>query len=95
MKSGNHAAIWEIIAMTRLDLCIDYILSALECMLSLALVTLGLSLPAVSALQAITTSPSVVVIALASVFFVGIIAVYALMLYGIITAAISRTHYLY
>lgn len=81
--------------MTRLDLCIDYILSALECLLSLALVTLSLSLPAVSALQAITTSSSVIITTLASVFFVGIIAVYALMLYGIMTAAISRTHYLY
>lgn len=80
--------------MTRLDVCIDYILSALECLLSLALVTLGLSLPAVSALQAIT-SGSVLVATLASAVFVGVVVVYALMLYGIITAAISRVHYLY
>lgn len=80
--------------MTRLDVCIDYILSALECLLSLALVTLGLSLPAVSALQAIT-SGSVLVSVLASAVFVGIVVVYALMLYSIITAAISRVHYLY
>lgn len=81
--------------MTRLDVCIDYILSALECLLSLALVTLGLSLPAVSALQAITTSSSVIITTLASVFFVGIVAVYALMAYGAISAACKRVHYLY
>ena len=81
--------------MTRLDVCIDYILSALECLLSLALVTLGLSLPAVSALQAITSSGSLVVMTLASVLFVGIVAVYTLMAYMAVSAAISRTHYLY
>lgn len=80
--------------MTRLDLCVDYILSALECVLSLALMTLGLSLPAVSALQAIF-SGSVVVATLASAVLVGIVVVYALMAYMAVTAAISRTHYLY
>lgn len=80
--------------MTRLDLCIDYILSALECLLSLALITVGLSLPAVSALQAITTS-SVIVAALASAVFVGIVVVYALMAYEAISAACKRVHYLY
>lgn len=80
--------------MTRLDVCIDYILSALECLLSLALVTLGLSLPAVSALQAIF-SGSVLVSVLASAVFVGLVVVFALMAYAAVTAAISRTHYLY
>ena len=81
--------------MTRLDLCIDCIISFFECMLSLALMTLGLSLPAVSVLQAITSSGSLVVMTLASVLFVGIVAVYTLMAYMAVSAAISRTHYLY
>lgn len=80
--------------MTRLDIVIDYILSFCECMLSLTLCTITLSLPAVSCLQAIT-SGSVLVATLASAVFVGVVVVYALMLYGIITAAISRVHYLY
>ena len=81
--------------MTRLDVCIDYILSALECLLSLALVTLGLSLPAVSALQAITSSGSLVVMTLASAVFAGIVVVYVLMAYAAVSAAFNRVHYLY
>ena len=80
--------------MTRLDVAIDCIISFFECMLSLALVTVGLSLPAVSALQAIT-SDSVIVAALAAAVFVGIVVVYALMAYAAVSAAINRTHYLY
>ena len=80
--------------MTRLDVAIDCILSFFECMLSLALVTVGLSLPAVSALQAIT-GDSVIVAALAAAVFVGIVVVYALMAYAAVSAAINRTHYLY
>ena len=81
--------------MTRLDLCIDCIISFFECTLSLALMTLGLSLPAVSALQAITSSGSLVVMTLASAVFVGLVVVYALMAYAAVSAAFNRVHYLY
>ena len=77
------------------DAIIDYILSFFECLLSLTIATITLSLPAVSALQAITTSSSSVVVVLASAVFVGIVVVYALIAYGAVSAAISRTHYLY
>lgn len=79
--------------MTRLDVCIDYVLALCECMLSLALATLTLSLPAVSCLQAIFSS-GVMFAALASAVFAGVVVMYALIVYVIITAAISRTHYL-
>ena len=98
VQERHKAAItnMEYIIMTRFDVCIDYFLSVCECMLSLALATLTLSLPAVSALQAITSSTSsVMVVVLASVLFVGVVVVYALMAYSVVSAAISRIHYLY
>ena len=81
--------------MTRLDLAIDCIISFFECLLALVLVTLGLSLPAVSCIQAITTTSSVTVMTLASVLFVGIVLVYALMAFSAVSAAVNRVHYLY
>ena len=80
--------------MTRLNMCMDYLLSVLECVLSLALVTFGLSLPAVSCLQAITSGGAVVAV-LGSVLLCAVVTVYAMIAYEAVTAAVSRTHYLY
>ena len=77
-----------------MDAIIDYILCAAECMLSLVLAGLVLSLPAVSCLQAIT-SDGVVLVVVGSVLLIAVVLAYALIAYAAVTAVRDRVHYLY
>ena len=88
---GRHIINMEI---TYMDTVIDYILCAAECVLSLVLAGLVLSLPAVSCLQAIT-SGGVVLVVVGSVLLIAVVLAYALITYAAVTAVRDRVHYLY
>ena len=77
-----------------MDTVIDYILCAAECVLSIVLTAVVLSLPAVSCLQAIT-SDGVVLVVVGSVLLIAVVLAYALIAYAAVTAVVTRTHYLY
>ena len=77
-----------------MDTIIDYLLCTAECMLSLVLAGLALSLPAVSCLQAIT-SDGVVLVVVGSVLLIAVVLAYALIAYAAVTAVRDRVHYLY
>ena len=77
-----------------MDTVIDYILCAAECVLSLVLAGLVLSLPAVSCLQAIT-SGGVVLAIVGYVLLCATVLAFALVAYAAVAAVRDRVHYLY
>lgn len=78
-----------------MDTVIDYVLSVCECVLSLVLAGLVLSLPAVSCLQAITSGSGVVMTSLAAILLAAVVVAFTLIAYAAVTAACNRVHYLY
>lgn len=76
-----------------MDAIFDYLLCAAECVLSIVLAGLVLSLPAVSCLQTIAAGGVMALIA--SVLLCAVLLAFTLIAYAAVTAVVTRTHYLY